>query len=1113
MKKSGIRKKITVFMLAAVTVLASVPVFSAKAENLSVNVTCPFESYVQFEAGGSTVSSSSYRIPAMVTLDDGTMVAAADIRWNTTYDGGGLDTLTARSTDGGVSWTYTAANYLGDNGNAYNGSSSTAFIDPALVVAADGHTVYMLCDLYPYGIALNGSGNTAPSYETGFTDEGYLKLSNNNHRSYNYYLKDGQIYNSANKAVDGYTVDAYFNLLQNGEVVSNLFYADSPYKVVRTGYLYLTSSTDGGASWSEPALLNLKTSSEQVCLVGPGRGLTTAGGTMIFPIYSYSGSASGQRMGFIYSNDGGSSWQRIDSSVNWSSEAAVIELGSSNVLRFFYRNGTGRLCYVDYDMNSGSWGSAVYTDNYTNSNTQISAITYSKKSNGKQVVLVSCPAGSSGTGSSDSSASARTNGRIFVGTVESDNSISWANTIKVNNTNFMYSCLTERSDGSIAILYEDKESRWGAGDGYYYEMSMNAYQASDLGITFDGSVSKDDKDSGVVEPVEPVEPADPSESITDVKNIFVPVGKTATIEGLTGLINTEMLDTEIATVEPSSGTLDNNSITITGNTVADTAVVVGTVQFNIHVVNAASSTNKKYLYIYVKEMDHTTVYYTVNGTSPIHEVEGTGVLVDQTYNGGFHLMFFAAPDEGYALTDMLMEYNTTSPTGDMQEAKDYYSLGNGTRADGADSDAWPFTDPDASVIPSSSTASAWKSGHGFRWSLLQGNITIEGMRNAFTQAVANGCKGATNMTKNGTNDGGYFFFSFKSEKMPSLEKEIVSYERDGTTYPYADGTELEFGDKITYRFTITSYSTKVEYTNINLADNQIGLNPVAAIADNAFDTAGTYSYTGTYTINEADVDKYANGTFTNEAELSYEYSTEYQGGTMSHNVSAEVTCRINGMVHYRWQDGLPEGITADAVNYPLPAAKKVVYNTNFQVEEYAGKTVYYVVEDDVAIGKWTFKGWEYNGNTYQGGETQRMPGSGNVEFVGKWEYTPSDTTLTIKKSGASDADENQTFLFRVTGEGVDVTVTVHGNGSVDVAGLKMGSDYTITEIGDWSWRYTAKTWKYTTAGTIEGEGVGSNADITVGKKNNIIEFSNDRENEKWIDGGNYKVNIFNTNGN
>lgn len=77
-----------------------------------------------FAAG--TGGSAKFRIPAMVTLDDGTVVAATDARWNTTGDGGGLDTIVSRSTDNGATWNYTFANYLGDNGNVWNGSSTAS---------------------------------------------------------------------------------------------------------------------------------------------------------------------------------------------------------------------------------------------------------------------------------------------------------------------------------------------------------------------------------------------------------------------------------------------------------------------------------------------------------------------------------------------------------------------------------------------------------------------------------------------------------------------------------------------------------------------------------------------------------------------------------------------------------------------------------------------------------------------------------------------------------------------------------------------------------------------------------------------------------------------------
>ena len=123
-----------------------------------------------------TGESSNFRIPCLVTLDNGTLVAACDARWNHSSDACGLDTIVSRSKDNGATWRYTFANYLGDNGNAFN-YNSTAFIDPA--IATDGETVYMIADLYPAGIAINTTPNTHRPLvgSTGFDENDNLILA------------------------------------------------------------------------------------------------------------------------------------------------------------------------------------------------------------------------------------------------------------------------------------------------------------------------------------------------------------------------------------------------------------------------------------------------------------------------------------------------------------------------------------------------------------------------------------------------------------------------------------------------------------------------------------------------------------------------------------------------------------------------------------------------------------------------------------------------------------------------------------------------------------------------------------------------------------------------
>ncbi len=72
-------------------------------------------------------------------------------------------------------------------------------------------------------------------------------------------------------------------------------------------------------------------------------------------------------------------------------------------------------------------------------------------------------------------------------------------------------------------------------------------------------------------------------------------------------------------------------------------------------------------------------------------------------------------------------------------------------------------------------------------------------------------------------------------------------------------------------------------------------------------------------------------------------------------------------------------------------------------------------------------------------------------YYAKFELDVFD--LTIRKEGCAEIDENQSFLFRITGpNGFTIEVTVQGNGSKTIQGLQMGK-YTVTEVESWSWRY------------------------------------------------------------
>ena len=595
-----------------------------------------------FAAG--TGGSQNFRIPAIVTLDDGTIVAAADARWNTSADAGGLDTIVSRSSDNGANWNYTFANYLGDNGNTYVKESAT-FIDPAL--ATDGSTIYMLVDLFPGGVALNSS-NQQPEAAAAFDEQGRLKLAQSDSSDYSYYLGEfengrAQIFGADGNAVEDYTVDEYFNLYQGDVEVSNLFFSDSPYQVVKTSYLYLTKSTAKGATWSAPTLINVKADDEQFYGVGPGTGIVTSDGTILFSAYKWNGTDSSQRSSFIYSTDGGETWERTENATGntWSSENQLVELNDGTI-RMFFRNGSNQICYVDATGNADegyTWGSIVQTGVSNNSNCQISALKYFQTINGKEAILLSCP--------TDSSWGSRSAGKIFVGLVNDDGTMdfnSFSSTAVTDGT-FQYSCLTELSDGSVGLLYENGDA----------SIQYTNFQIENLA-----------KDAQIGDP----DPGFVSEDGTLINSLnFAATDGEKTVE-FRGLSDNQNLTVTTSSETVATAKADGSSVTVTP-VGAGTATITATVQTNTRSVEDGSQYELTVTVSGVDEAYTGSITENPGGTSYVLDTDG----ID---DGGEYLIVY----DGHALENTDGEtstgYRDVTVSGnevtDVNESNDDYLL-------------------------------------------------------------------------------------------------------------------------------------------------------------------------------------------------------------------------------------------------------------------------------------------------------------------------------------------------------------------------------------------------------------------------------------------------------
>ena len=476
-------KRVLAFFLALVLAMTSFPLLAFATD----------ESGIKPEDGVSEGSpfvynqpSQLYRIPNLVTLDDGTLIAQADARWDGGMDGGGNDSVVARSTDGGATWHYSMLTYYPDNGNKFD-KASTSICDSAL--ATDGVNVYSLSTFFPAGYALNEkSANAQPVGDKAFDSNGRLLLRRNG-SGYDYYLgefdKDGSegralIYSNDGTPVDGYTVDHDFYLYIDGSKSGTLFYSDCEFQTVKTTFLIFRSSTDGGQTWSDMQLVDVKYNDEQFCGVGPGRGLVTSDGTIIFGCYSWNGSNGSQASSFIYSKDGGKTWTRteslpdlkywIDYTLEWNgtSECQPVELDDGTI-RLFCRTARRRIVYADAKKDSNGnyyWvnatedgGGPIHIDSEFNGqdfditeNNQYSVIKYSKKvlwDGNYYTMLIASHANGGGA--------TRANGTLTFLLLNTNNDVVNAVQYQYTTGGFGYSCLTELPNGQIAVLYENTD--------------------------------------------------------------------------------------------------------------------------------------------------------------------------------------------------------------------------------------------------------------------------------------------------------------------------------------------------------------------------------------------------------------------------------------------------------------------------------------------------------------------------------------------------------------------------------------------------------------------------------------------------------------------------------
>ena len=449
--------------------------------------------------------SQHFRIPALITLDNGWIVAASDIRWRTSGDSPqNLDTIVSVSKDGGQTWDWEVVNYYDDMADNATGQASASFIDPSILQAEDG-TVHMVVDACPSYVGLMG-GNKMGWNSSGFDDKGRLLVTYGTAggdastavADYTYYADINNAEAGVKQSVNGETitlypickaednsqsgvwVDAWLNVyveedgvitpdlclqLQSSSAVqSNLFYRNSEWKAYPVFYIMHRSATvtETGLEWGDPQFLDIKLAENEAFTgVCPGRGLSfqyEGKERLVFPLYD---NATGNELAsVIYSDDGGKTWTRGQhngdlNGVGKTSESQVVLL-PDGTLRMYSRNTVNYISYADSTDGGVTWGTCqkdmdLYSQNPGNG-CMVSFINLDGILVGpdntlyNHLILASYPVVQ------------RSQGVVRIGYVDESNTVQWLNddeTRYTGNGTYAYSCVTQLSELDVfGLLYE-----------------------------------------------------------------------------------------------------------------------------------------------------------------------------------------------------------------------------------------------------------------------------------------------------------------------------------------------------------------------------------------------------------------------------------------------------------------------------------------------------------------------------------------------------------------------------------------------------------------------------------------------------------------------------------
>ena len=424
----------------------------------------------------------SYRIPALLKTDKGTLIAGADERRLHSSDWGDIGMVVRRSEDKGKTWSdrVTITN-LRDNPKASDPSiGSPVNIDMVLVQDPETKRIFSIYDMFPEGKGIFGMADQREEAYKQIDGKTYQILYKEGEDGSYTIRENGTVYTPDGKPTDYRVVvdpvkPSYSDkgdLYQGDQLLGNIYFTSnktSPFRVAKDSYLWMSYSDDDGKTWSAPQDITPMVKADWIKFlgVGPGVGITLRTGPhkgrIVVPVYTtnranhLNGSQSSR---IIYSDDHGKTWHMgggvndhrtlydgtvVDSSTmsNYyaqNTESSVVQLNNGD-LKLFMRGLTEDLQVATSHDGGLTWDNNV--DRYDVPDVYVQMAATHTVQNGKEYILL---ANANGPG--------RKNGYIRVARVEEDGQLTWLHHHLIQEGEYAYNSLQQIGPDEYGLLYE-----------------------------------------------------------------------------------------------------------------------------------------------------------------------------------------------------------------------------------------------------------------------------------------------------------------------------------------------------------------------------------------------------------------------------------------------------------------------------------------------------------------------------------------------------------------------------------------------------------------------------------------------------------------------------------